>query len=191
MLTEKPVCYLITELLTISDLTRQLLGAHQGQNMAIAITAFLEVLSVFDLEIDEQKMRAGIHAAKLAGRFEQVLPNIYFDGAHNPASVRTLVDTIKEQFPTKHIEFVIGLLADKDVRSILSLLEEVGDAFYFVDIQNDRAMEATKIFEICNSREKHIVVDVIGLLQRPVKENTVRIVTGSLYLLSEIRRKLQ
>ena len=120
-----------------------------------------------------------------------MLPNIYFDGAHNPASVRTLVDTIKEQFPTKHIEFVIGLLADKDVRSILSLLEEVGDAFYFVDIQNDRAMEATKIFEICNTREKHIVVDVIGLLQRPIKENTVRIVTGSLYLLSEIRQKMQ
>lgn len=180
----------IFQQLTISDLQRQLLGEHQGHNMAVAITAFLEVLKTFKLEIDRHKIQLGVNNAKLAGRFEQVLPNVYFDGAHNPASVGSLVQTIKEHFPNKRIEFVIGLLADKDVDSIFSLLEEVGDMFYFASIQNERAMSAEALFEKCRAKEKQIIEDIIPFLQQSLEEDTVRIVTGSLYLLSEIRQKM-
>ncbi|MBD8037309.1 bifunctional folylpolyglutamate synthase/dihydrofolate synthase [Solibacillus sp. A46] len=171
------------------NLQRQLLGAHQGQNMSLAITAFMEVAKKFQLELDESKIQFGIKTAVLAGRFEQVLPNIYFDGAHNPASIQSLVSTIKEHFPKKRIEFLVGLLADKDVQSILKLLEEVGDAFYFADIQNERAMKASVIFELSQAKNKYIINDPVKILTEPVKGDTVRIVTGSLYLLSEIRQK--
>lgn len=171
------------------NLQRQLLGAHQGHNMSLAITAFMEVAKKFQLELDERKIQLGIKNAILAGRFEQVLPNIYFDGAHNPASIQSLVSTIKEHFPKKRIEFLVGLLADKDVQSILKLLEEVGDTFYFADIQNDRAMKASVIYELSQAENKYIINDPIRILTEPVKGDTVRIVTGSLYLLSEIRQK--
>ncbi|WP_339213187.1 Mur ligase family protein [Solibacillus sp. FSL W8-0372] len=171
------------------NLQRQLLGAHQGHNMSLAITAFMEVVKKFQLELDESKIQFGIKTAVLAGRFEQVLPNIYFDGAHNPASIQSLVSTIKEHFPKKRIEFLVGLLADKDVQSILKLLEEVGDVFYFADIQNERAMKASVIFELSQAKNKYIINDPVKILTEPVKGDTVRIVTGSLYLLSEIRQK--
>ena len=177
--------------LTIINLQRQLIGEHQGHNMALAITAFLEVVKILELEVDAQKIRMGINNATLAGRFEQVLPNVYFDGAHNPASAQSLVQTIKEHFSEKRIEFVIGLLADKDISSILRLLEEVGDAFYFATIYNERAMPAAALFEQCQAEGKYIIDEVIPFLQRPVEENTIRIVTGSLYLLSEIRQKMK
>ena len=177
--------------LNITDLHRQLLGQHQGHNMALAITAFLEVLKKFELPIDDQKLRTGVNNAKLAGRFEQIRPNLYFDGAHNPASIQSLIDTVKEHFPNKRIEFVIGLLADKDVKTILRLLEEVGDAFYFANIHNERAMQAMTLYDHSQAMEKHIVDDVNEFLQGPVLGETVRIVTGSLYLLSEIRRNMQ
>lgn len=177
--------------LNISDLKRQLLGKHQGHNMALAITAFLEVLKNFELPLDVQKILTGVNNAILAGRFEQIRPNLYFDGAHNPASIQSLVDTVKEHFPNKRIEFVIGLLADKDVKTILRLLEEVGDAFYFANIHNERAMQAITLYELSQSKEKQIIEDVNAFLQRPVIGGTVRIVTGSLYLLSEIRRNMQ
>lgn len=177
--------------LNITDLHRQLLGQHQGHNMALAITAFLEVLKKFELPIDDQKIRTGVNNAKLAGRFEQIRPNLYFDGAHNPASIQSLIDTVKEHFPGKRIEFVIGLLADKDVKTILQLLEEVGDAFYFANIHNERAMQAMTLYDHSQAMEKHIVDDVNEFLQGPVLGETVRIVTGSLYLLSEIRRNMQ
>ncbi|MEK4386675.1 folylpolyglutamate synthase/dihydrofolate synthase family protein [Solibacillus sp. FSL W7-1464] len=176
--------------LNISDLQRQLLGRHQGHNMALAITAFLEVLKHFELPLDVKKIRTGVDNASLAGRFEQIRPNLYFDGAHNPASIQSLADTVKEHFPNKRIEFVIGLLADKDVKTILRLLEEVGDAFYFANIHNERAMQAVTLYERSQAKEKQIIDDVNEFLQCPVIDGTVRIVTGSLYLLSEIRRNM-
>lgn len=176
--------------ITISNLRRQLLGTHQGNNMALAITAFLEVAKALAITTSFKKIQNAVQQAHLAGRFEQVLPNVYFDGAHNPASIRMLVDTIQTHFATQRIEFVLGILADKDVEVILSLLEEVGDAFYFVDITNERAMPAVKIYELSQSREKSIIQDVHSFLHEPLADQTVRIVTGSLYLLSEIRQGL-
>lgn len=176
--------------ITISDLQRQLLGKHQGHNMVLAITAFLEVIKKFELLLDVQKIRNGVNNATLAGRFEQIRPNLYFDGAHNPASIQSLVDTVKEHFPNKRIEFIIGLLADKDIKTILQLLEEVGDAFYFANIHNERAMQAMTLYELSQAKEKQIIDDVNEFLQGLVKGDTVRIVTGSLYLLSEIRRNM-
>ncbi|WP_342573529.1 folylpolyglutamate synthase/dihydrofolate synthase family protein [Solibacillus sp. FSL K6-1781] len=176
--------------ITISDLQRQLLGKHQGHNMVLAITAFLEVIKKFELLLDVQKIRNGVNNATLAGRFEQIRPNLYFDGAHNPASIQSLVDTVKENFPNKRIEFIIGLLADKDIKTILQLLEEVGDAFYFANIHNKRAMQAMTLYELSQAKEKQIIDDVNEFLQGLVKGDTVRIVTGSLYLLSEIRRNM-
>ncbi len=177
--------------LTIGNLQRQFLGAHQGNNMALAITAFLEVVKAFKIPLSIEKIQHAIQQAHLAGRFEQVLPNVYFDGAHNPASIRALVDTIKKQFSTKRIEIILGILADKDVATVLSILEEVGDAFYFVDITNDRAMPAKTIFELSKAKEKTIIQDVLTMLQLSPGEETVRIVTGSLYLLSEIRQNIR
>ena len=159
--------------------------------MALAITAFLEVARKFSITPSIDHIQQGVHNAQLAGRFEQVLPNLYFDGAHNPASIRTLVDTVKQHFGTKRIELVVGILADKDVPSILTILEEVGDLFYFVDIVNKRAMPATTIYQLSKAREKAIIQDVVPLLQQPLDDNTIRIVTGSLYLLSEIRQKVR
>lgn len=176
--------------ITISDLQRQLLGKHQRHNMVLAITAFLEVIKKFELLLDVQKIRNGVNNATLAGRFEQIRPNLYFDGAHNPASIQSLVDTVKENFPNKRVEFIIGLLADKDIKTILQLLEEVGDAFYFANIHNERAMQAMTLYELSQAKEKQIIDDVNEFLQGLVKGDTVRIVTGSLYLLSEIRRNM-
>ena len=177
----------------IESLTRQFKGPHQAKNMALAITAFLHVLEVFDRPLQSEKIQQAVGQAHLAGRFEEVLPNVYFDGAHNPASIDMLVQTIQQQFPDQTIEFVVGLLADKDVKTILQQLEEVSDTFYFADIHNPRAMPAQQLMEKSNAQKKSVLKEVSPFLQKPVEAGKVRIVTGSLYLLSEIRQnsKLQ
>ena len=175
--------------ITIPHLTRQFKGPHQGKNMALAITAFLHVLEIFDLPLQAEKIQKAVQQAHLAGRFEQVLPNVYFDGAHNPASIEMLVQTIEQQFPGKTIEFVIGLLADKDVEAILRQLEQVGDEFYFANINNPRAMPAQQLIEKSNAQHKSVITEIGQFLRQPVEAGKIRIVTGSLYLLSEIRQK--
>ena len=172
----------------LTNLHRQLLGSHQAHNMALAITAFFEVATALQIPFNSEAIQAGVAQAKVPGRFEEVLPNVYFDGAHNPASAHMLATTVAQYFPHKKIEFVIGMLADKDVETVLRKLERVSDTFYFVDFTNVRAMQANKIMELSKAQEKSIVQNVGALLQQELSKNTIRVVAGSLYLLSEIRK---
>lgn len=175
----------------IPSLKRQLLGDHQAENMALAITAFFEVARVFKIEVSLEALKTGIYEAQIPGRFEQVYPNVYFDGAHNPASAEALVATIKQQFPKKRVEFVIGMLADKDVTAVLSIFETVADTFYFVDFQNERAMSAERLVGMSKASNKQVLAETTTFFAQPLaEEQTVRIVAGSLYLLSEIRKIL-
>lgn len=179
------------ERLIIPSLQRQLVGAHQADNLALALTAFLQLAYSQKFEVDVAKIRQAVKQTVVPGRFEQVKEGLIFEGAHNPASVEKLVQTIRESCTNKRVELVVGLLADKDVTTILRLLEQVTDTFYFVDMANVRAAKAVDLMAHSMAVEKNIVTDVATFLQQPVDEGTVRIVTGSLYLLSEIRQQLE
>ncbi|SOC36433.1 bifunctional folylpolyglutamate synthase/dihydrofolate synthase [Ureibacillus acetophenoni] len=174
----------------IEEIHRSLLGNHQSSNMALAITSFLEVADYFQLSIDIDKVRKAIANTKVPGRFEEVINNVYFDGAHNPESATQLVRTIEKHFPSEKIIFVVGMLADKDVKSVLSILETTSNHFYFVDFSNPRAMNAEEMFNLSNATEKHVLKDYLPFIQKASLSNGKTIVTGSLYLLAEIRQQL-
>lgn len=174
----------------IDHLHRALLGDHQGNNMALAITAFIEVAQHFQINILDSKVREAIENAKVPGRFEEVLKNVYFDGAHNPDSAEKLAQTIKQHFQNEEITFVVGMLADKDIKNVLSILENVSNQFYFVDFSNPRAMNAEEMLNLSNANNKIVLKDPIAFLKTRSMAEGKTIVTGSLYLLAEIRQQL-
>lgn len=176
--------------LEIERLLRALPGNHQADNMALAITAFFEVAEYFKLAVDLDKIRKGILEANLPGRFEEVLPNVYFDGAHNPASVEKLVQTIKTKFPDEKVRFVVGMLADKDVGAVLRLLEQVSDEFYFVDFINERAMPSKEMLSLSGASQAASLKDPVSFLKNAATTGDITFVTGSLYLLTEIRKEI-
>ena len=177
--------------LKFATLARKMIGEHQADNMALAITAFLLVAERLAIQLNEEAVKKGIASTTLAGRFEEILPGVYFDGAHNPASVEKLVETIKQYFPRKNIEFVVGMLTDKDVDTVLSQLETVSTTFTFVNFDNPRAMKAKDLIIKSRAVDRRITHDPIGYLQEPKDERTIVIVTGSLYLLSLLRAQLK
>lgn len=175
----------------LSKLTRTMKGAHQANNMALAITAFLEVATALNIKVIKSALEKGVKEATILGRFEEILPHVILDGAHNPASVEKLIETIKSEFPDEQIALVIGILADKDVPQILQLFEQISDHFYFVDFNNPRAMGAQKMLELSGAPYKEVLLDYASFLQHQSKRKLRTIVTGSLYLLTEVRNRLQ
>ena len=177
--------------LKLNTLTRKMIGEHQAHNMALAITAFVLVAERLAIQLDEEAVKDGVASTTLAGRFEEVLPGVYFDGAHNPASVEKLVETIKQYFPRKNIEFVVGMLTDKDVDTVLRQLETVSTTFTFVNFDNPRAMKAKDLIKKSRAVDRRITHHPVDYLQEPKDERTIVIVTGSLYLLSLLRAQLK
>ncbi|KOS67855.1 folylpolyglutamate synthase [Lysinibacillus contaminans] len=176
--------------LTLTIVKRKMKGPHQAHNMALAITAFFEVATALNIPVILQSVTAGVQRATVLGRYEDVLPYVILDGAHNPASAEKLVATIREDLPEESITFVVGILADKDVEAVLRQLEQVSDCFYFVDIDNPRAMPAEELLQLSNAKEKYILQNSITFIKEQSRMQNRTIVSGSLYLLAEIRSAL-
>ena len=129
-----------------SDLRIQLLGNYQMEN-AMAVLDIIDCLQrrgwgipedaihqgtsaalirkdAQKPEISEDAIRAGLAQATWPGRFEVLSrePLLIVDGAHNPNGVEALVDTIRAYFPNQKINFVMGVMKDKDYHTMLRLI---------------------------------------------------------------------
>lgn len=98
--------------------TKQL-GVFQPQLASMAIRLFR------DMGVADEHIRQGIAAAAWPARMELCRnPSmngapIFLDGAHNPQSCRALEQTLAYLVPDQRIVFLTGILADKDIRSML------------------------------------------------------------------------
>ncbi|HSP23168.1 MAG TPA: folylpolyglutamate synthase/dihydrofolate synthase family protein [Planococcus sp. (in: firmicutes)] len=165
------------------EIELKLKGAHQQHNAALANEAAKELLG---LAYNEEKARNAMAKASIPFRFEEILPDLILDGAHNEASIKALAETVEACYPGRPIHIVMGLLKDKDYIPILRQLELFGSRFTFVDFENDRALPAQTLFSENKCKIKTIVKSC-DILPVP-KNKEVTIVTGSLYLLSILKR---
>ena len=83
------------------------------------------------------------------------------------------------------------MVADKDIEKVLRSLETISDEFYFVDFQNTRAAKAKDLLHLSKAKKKVILKDCIPFIQSSVNFEGITFVTGSLYLLAEIRNQLR
>lgn len=173
----------------ITNLTVPLPGPHQLNNAALAIRSVLYVLEKLNLNVNEELLRKGLSKTFIPGRFEKITDNLYFDGAHNPASARALVETVKEIFPNTPIHFYIGMIKGKDAATILRIFEEISINFTFVDFENVRSIPSSALSKISESPLVSETKDPLKYIQKNLSKTHVTIVTGSLYLLSELRFK--
>jgi dihydrofolate synthase/folylpolyglutamate synthase len=171
----------------ITNLTVPLLGQHQLNNAALAIQSVLYVMDKLHINIDEDLIRNGLSKTFIPGRFEKITDTLYFDGAHNPASARALVETVKEFFPNTPIHFYVGMIKGKDAEKILRIFEEISSNFTFVDFEDDRSMSALALSKISESTYAHVTKEPLESISKTISNTHVTIVTGSLYLLSELR----
>ncbi len=117
----------------LTEVESELLGFYQQKNIPTVIAA-VEELRKKDFYITETSVRNGIKnvVAKtgLLGRW-QILgqqPLVIADTGHNEAGIKEVLAQIKTT-QHKQLHFVIGMVNDKDITTILGLLPK--DAIYY------------------------------------------------------------
>lgn len=91
------------------ELLLSMRGTIQGQNVALALLV-LRTLDLFG-----EPTIAALEANTVPGRFQQVAPSLFIDGAHTPASLGALTHSFDELYPQVDSNVVIyGALEDKD-----------------------------------------------------------------------------
>ena len=128
-------------------LTLPLTGAYQVQNAVVAITA-AEVLSQRGWDIPPEAVRRGLRAVSWPGRFEVLRPSgpaVLLDGAHNPQGVAAAAKSLASLFPGRKAVVLLGVLADKDVESMLDAVVPMAEAIVTVTPASPRAMGAEEL----------------------------------------------
>ena len=146
--------------------------------------------------IGGQAIKNGLRHAKWPGRFEIVSKNPYFviDGAHNEDAALSLSRSIQLYFEGVRRVFILGVLADKDYRSILKHTAPYADVIITMTPDNKRALASTELAKEA-MRYCHKVIDAgianaIELAYKEAKDSDVIVAFGSLSFVGDLVKTL-
>lgn len=171
-----------------------MLGEHQFENAAVAI-ALAELLQTEGLSISNDNICIGLETAKHPGRLEYV-DNILLDGAHNAAGALALKHYLNE-IVNRPITLVFGAMKDKDVADITNILFPLSQNIILTQPANSRAMGVEKLAKFLPDAYERENIYLIGDVAEAIKTarqisvtDGIILVTGSLYLVGEVKKLL-
>lgn len=175
------------------NLTIPLVGAYQTHNAAVVLET-VEVLQKKGWSVGEKQIREGLAKTHWPARFEvlQKDPVFIVDGGHNPHGIQATAESLRRLFPEKKYVFVTGVMADKDVESILRIIIPMAERFFTVRPNNPRAMEAGELAACIESLGGKAaacatVAEGIRRAQAAAGPDGVVCALGSLYMSGEVR----
>ena len=119
-------------------------GAHQRINAAVAVETVKKLLDQFP--VSEGMISEGVRKASIKARFEKRYiadKTVILDVAHNPAAVKTLVETLSDS-PMETVA-IFSALIDKDIIDMVKLASESIRHWYLVPLSSDRAITSTEL----------------------------------------------
>ncbi len=169
-----------------------LIGCHQLENSAVAVTAAL-ILGKTDDRITAGTIQQALAKVRWPGRFEIIAgePVIVIDGAHNPDGARVLRQNLDQVFPGRPITFALGILRDKDVTGIIRELIRTVDTVVTVQPLSYRAATPEEIAREIEARHVEAAAAIDSGIERAkdlAGPQGVVCVAGSLYLIGEARQ---
>jgi dihydrofolate synthase/folylpolyglutamate synthase len=129
-------------------------GSHQAANASLAVVA-AHALGARGLKISSEAIASGLARASLPARIEVVSkkPLLIVDAAHNVASMRALLDTLRE--PLDRLRPRVLVFAASEDKQIERMLSLAVDRFDHVVITryatNPRAAGIDRLIEACHS----------------------------------------
>jgi dihydrofolate synthase/folylpolyglutamate synthase len=177
-------------------LTLSLTGSHQIANAALAL-ATVDLLAGKGVSIGDTSVIEGVRDVRWEGRLELVSsdPRIVVDGAHNPAGIATLCKSLVSDFSYRRLIIVFGALRDKDYVGMLKRLLLLADTLILTRPRGERAAPADDLLSAISPYHDHIEVledsnEALARASLLAGRDDLICVTGSLYLVGEIKRTI-
>lgn len=188
---------------SFTDIELSLKGRYQVDNTSLAIETIVK-LTELGFPVDESTIKQSLKQAFFPGRFELFAyegKTIILDGAHNEAKMTAFLEALEEYYPDSKKNFVLGFKKDKDVLKMLELIVPHVDSLFVTEFQKTTdqsknfAMSTEEIEGVLHSLphtfgNMKTISDSAQAVKQAVQEadsNTMIVVTGSLYLIGEVR----
>ncbi|MGN0316345.1 MAG: bifunctional folylpolyglutamate synthase/dihydrofolate synthase [Lachnospira sp.] len=178
-------------------------GVYQVQNATLALTACGVLSEAGVIKINMDKLHLAVKNMKWPGRMEQIAPGIYVDGAHNPQGINAFVQSVNSMYEYGNMDpatLIFSVVSDKNYSQMVSALCNCPhfERFFVTVTGGSRALNKEVIVEEFKGKTDRQVIafesveDAFGYADINRNEGCFRpiFVTGSLYLVSDLKREL-
>jgi dihydrofolate synthase/folylpolyglutamate synthase len=164
-------------------------GAHQRQNLALALAAARAVAP-----LDEAAVERGLAAVRWPGRLQRLeragARPLLLDGAHNPPGASALAEHLDVTGLAGRVDLLFGGMSDKDLPGVFAPLAARARRIVLVAPESPRAEKPEALrarlgrpdLETANS-----VAEGLARLEEADADGVI-LVAGSLYLVGEVLR---
>lgn len=162
-------------------------GNYQAYNASLAIA----VIKYLDNNYPKKFIDQALNNTFWPGRFEHIKDNIIIDGAHNIDGIIALCNNLKNYY-NKKIKVLFTALKDKEVKTMINILDEVTNFYYFTTINDKRASNLIDL-SILTKKPYLAYEEYEKALNEALKDlnnDELLVITGSLHFISIIRKVL-
>ncbi|MDC1026425.1 bifunctional folylpolyglutamate synthase/dihydrofolate synthase [Candidatus Thioglobus sp.] len=162
-------------------------GAHQKLNAAVAVKAIEKLKNKFP--VTNNMISEGVKKARIAARFEKIKignKTMILDVAHNPAAVKSLVETLSEN-PVETVA-IFSALVDKNIVDMVELASGSIKHWFLVPINAERSIKLKALKEkFVNSDSTTVCLNMSSAIEQSLKlEKVDRVVIfGSFYTIAD------
>lgn len=149
-----------------------------------------------------KQLRAGLMKAFWQGRMEEILPEVFVDGAHNEDGIRAFLDSVEADgyCDAKSRILIFSVVKDKNYESMVKLVLNASlfDKIYVAHMKTKRAVDLERLRSLWEREAgDDVSIDCCSTVQDALEsalteQNGRRIyIAGSLYLVGEIKEFLR
>ncbi|MBP6230371.1 MAG: bifunctional folylpolyglutamate synthase/dihydrofolate synthase [Paludibacteraceae bacterium] len=192
---QKELEYTVFQFTKTGRIKFELNGFCQQKNIATILTATQILQKECGIAISAKAMQEGllhvVSLTRLLGRWQtlQHEPLVIADTAHNEAGIRWIVKQL-ESMHYEHLHIVLGMVNDKDISSILSLLPK-NASYYFTQAAIQRAVESEVLqkeankFELYGNHYPSVALAKKAALKQ-AQPNDLIYIGGSTFVVAEV-----
>ncbi|MDQ7090376.1 MAG: bifunctional tetrahydrofolate synthase/dihydrofolate synthase [Methylococcales bacterium] len=167
-------------------------GLHQFNNASTVLMAITEMQPY--LSVDENSITEGLKKTHLKGRFQLIDDDIpiLLDVGHNPQAVKMLAHYLTTEFKNKKIHAVFAIMKDKDITSILDIMNNRVFDWFISPIKSPRAVKESVLRQ--EFKQKNITnvafgfqhfKEALAAAKKNAHKDELILIFGSFFLVSD------
>lgn len=176
------------------NLNLSLLGKHQIINCAVVINAVEELIKL-GLNVTDEAIKIALENVSWPARLEimENKPTVVIDGAHNIDGIINVTESIDTYFKYDNLILILGILADKQVDSMIKVITPKASRVLTVTPNSERAELSEDLKEEVLKYNKNCEAfldyeDAYNKALSYCGENDLLLICGSLYMVGDMRK---
>lgn len=185
----------------LDDVAISMNGPHQLKNAAVALMTLEVLRQYYALLVEDEDLLRAMRATQWPGRLELISekPRMLIDGAHNPEGAETLAQSLQTVYSRKKLHLMMGMLANKNHTAYFKHILPIVDSLILTEPVWHKKAKASDLAALARTQlaemgrtDVSVIVEpdwkaALKLLEQRTAEDDLAVVTGTLYLIGDVR----